>query len=127
MGEHPPFGNGCTGTVSGCMKDKRMDTLENLNKEAEELAAKVRTCLTRIAEETVSRTDEPGLLSDDEIASFVERTMVGLAIDRRVGLHTEVWVSDVEVYASALTRLAMNEKLKNAAKAAFEPRAGREF
>ena len=109
------------------MKDKHMDTLENLNKEAEELTAKVRVFLTRIAEETISNTDEPDLLDGSEISSLVDRTLLGLSIERRTGLHTAVWVSDVEVYANTLTRMAMNEKLKNAAKSALPPRAGKEF
>jgi hypothetical protein len=124
MGEHPPIGNGCTGAVGGCIGDKHMDTLE---KEAEELTAKVRVFLTRIAEETISKTDEPDLLDEGEISSLVERTLLGLSLERRVGLHTAVWVSDVEVYASTLARMAMNEKLKNATKSATPPRAGREF
>ena len=98
-----------------------MDTLEKLVKEAEELTAKVMIFLTRIAEETVSETDEPDLLNEDEISSLVERTLFGLSVGRRVGLHTAVWVSDVEVYARELTRMAMNEKLKKATKAALQP------
>ena len=101
-----------------------MDTLE---KEAEELTAKVRVFLTRIAEETISKTDEPDLLDEDEISSLAERTLLGLSLERRVGLHTAAWVSDVEAYASTLAGMAMNEKLKNAAKSATPPRAGREF
>lgn len=101
--------------------------MEDLEKVSEALVVKVRALLMRQAEAEVAAADEPDLLTDAEVQAFVDRTLNELALDTRVRLHAQAWVSDVREYARQLARKAINNKIKKAASAGRAAGAGREF
>jgi hypothetical protein len=104
-----------------------MVAMENAEKLSEALVVKVRAFLLKVAEEAIVDADEPDLLSERDVEGFVRRTLNELSMDRRIGLHSGAWVSDVEEYARNLARNAINEKLKKATSRARAAGAGREF
>jgi len=102
--------------------------MEELKKTSEALVVKVRAFLMKVAAEEIGIADEPELLTEEEISAFTDRTLHELSLDQRVGLHAEVWLSDVGEYARRLARNAINEKLKKAAsRSGRSAGAGREF
>ena len=101
--------------------------MDDPKKVSEDLVVKVRAFLMKIACDEINATDEPGLLTDREISAFTDRTLDELALDRRVWLHAEVWVSDVGEYARQLARNAINNKLKKAISLGRAGDTGRDF
>lgn len=94
--------------------------MESKEKTLDKLVLSVTTFLSKAAEDFAIEADQGEMLNDSDYEFISRRVISELAINSRVKLHSDIFLSEIETLACKLAESAIQNKIKKATQRAVK-------